>query len=47
MKRKPEKELHKVTANLTVKKITDGYADCNVRLIAAGRKGKQRPTEQH
>lgn len=38
-------KLPKVTARLTVKKIVDGYADCEVRLIAEERAEKQRPSQ--
>lgn len=38
-------KLPKVTARLTIKKIINGYADCEVRLIAEERTEKQRSSQ--
>ena len=35
-----EEERPEVKAELEVEKITDGYADCAVKLIVAERQGK-------
>lgn len=39
-----EKKQPEVTANLSVREIAGGYADCEVKLIAAGCKEGKHPT---
>lgn len=39
--------LPKVVAKLSVKKIENGYADCDVRLVAVERKEEQCSNQQH